>query len=125
MGYWTAALDGARCGADEGHAMRAGDPLYVITGKIYRCEIHAPEHAAVDYAAVHAAQDAMVAAHAHQAVSDTTVFKGGAPVLPGFVQAAGETVDRGMSQRLPPPRPPLPFAAVADIPDPKALAFND
>ena len=120
---WTAAVGGESCGGCD-LPFKTNEPMALLTAKLLkRCAL-CVSPAPIDYAAVDAVLAAREAERAAQTASESTVFKGGAPVLTGFVPAA-EATDRGTSQRLPPVRPPLPFAKVADVPDPKAAAFND
>ena len=132
-GQWALALVGTRCGYGQGHDLEAGEPVYLITRVITRCEAHAPDHARLTDAerdalchareALQAAQQATRSGEAPAEQARTT-----AGSEPGFtpVAAAAPPSDRpATALKLPAPRAPRPFAEVASTLPPTSDSLYD
>lgn len=130
MGDWVLAKEDARCGYGEGHPIPLDAPVYaMVGGKILRCEVHAPEHALEQTEAI---ERVCVAAEARRAAETASATPpASTPAVPGFASfrstVAPDRMKRALEKRgirTNAPRRPQPFAKVADVPDPKAHAFN-
>jgi hypothetical protein len=141
-GAWTAKSIPVVCGYD-GHWVSALNAVWEKPREngtsVYRCELHAPDPAPIDYGAVDRALHAIEVRRSGETAN--LVTKSGdahAPVLAGFAPI-GAAADQGLNHLLKHtggiqgvrrnypvnPRPVQPHARVAHIADPKARAVND
>lgn len=129
-GRWTTAHALARCGFGEGHSVPVHEPVYELASGHIRCLVHAPAHALEDLDAIEracvASEARRTAAAPVPAEPTPTLERVGAigNRISTVVAELASAGDRRLS-RVPAPRAPQPFATVADVPDPKADAFND
>ncbi len=129
-GEWAVATEQLHCGAGTGHDVPSGDLVWTM-GKIVRCQDHAPAHRQLtdqEADAVRHAQEALAAAAAERNAPRN--IRACIGTLRGFHHIADTPAPAHTHQapervaRVTPPVRPKPFAAVADVPDPKAHAFN-
>jgi hypothetical protein len=129
-GRWTASNELTRCGFGEGHDVKPDVPVYVMAGKLVRCEQHAPAHALADATAIERVCVEVEARRATPVPADgpATAPSAPSPELSSFATTvAPERMQRALARRgirMPAPKKPQPFATVAGVRDPKSEAFN-
>jgi len=97
-GFWTAYAYARTCGAD-GHRIPPLDPVWEKKRdngtSVFRCELHAPSHASVDFDAVHRAIEVIDSRRSGEASGQITrVGESHAPVLDGFVSRQASVPSR-------------------------------